>query len=252
MPSALHYRREGCGPAMFLLHGFASSSAFWSALSHTLSSQYDVIAPDWPGFGTETAAPVLESVEDFAVAVLALADALGIEQFYVMGHSMSGFVVQELLCRHGHRLLGAVLYGAGLRVDSTRRFESLDDTLQRVREDGPDVTGARIVRQWFVDGCNRKAAEHVCVQAAQGMTAQGAVAALRAFFHADYTGRLQEVKTPVLVILGEGERSHPPASAVQLWAAFPDAHLAILPYCGHAAHLEQPELFERSLYAFLH
>ncbi|TEA77090.1 alpha/beta hydrolase [Allopusillimonas ginsengisoli] len=245
------FRREGSGPAIILLHGFASSSGFWSDLSRRLCDRYDLIAIDWPGFGSAPPAPALETAAAFAQAVLALADSLGLDKFCVIGHSMSGFVVQELLAHHEHRLMAAVLYGAGLKVDASRRFESLDDTLSSLHRDGPATTADRIVRNWFASPQDSTYAMQVCLQAAQGMTGEGAAAALRAFFDSDYTGRLSHVRTPVLVILGEQERSHPPDSAIALSQALPNACLVMLPRCGHAAHLEEPGLFETALLEFM-
>ncbi len=249
MNSGLTFRREGSGPAIILLHGFASSSRFWSDISRRLHPRYDLIAIDWPGFGAAPPSPPLKTVAEFALAVLALADELGLDRFCVIGHSMSGFVVQELLVQHGDRLTAAVLYGAGLKVDPSRRFESLDDTVRRLHRDGSAVTAARIVRNWFAHPHDY--ALQVCLQAAQGMTEAGAEAALRAFSAADYTGRLRCARTRTLVILGEEERSHPPASATELCSALPNANMIMLPCCGHAAHLEQPELFDAALLAFL-
>lgn len=245
------FRRQGTGPAVILLHGFASSSMFWSEMSGRLGKHYDLIAVDWPGFGAAPATPALSCVTDFAQAVLALADSLGLKQFCVMGHSMSGFVVQELLAHHQHRLTAAVLYGAGLKVDASRRFESLDDTLRRLRQDGAAATACRIVHNWFADPNDGGAALQACLSAAEGMTEEGAAGALRAFSDLDYTGSLKQSNTPALVILGEQERSHPSASAIELCAALPDAYIVILPHCGHAAHLEQPDLFETALLEFL-
>lgn len=247
----MFYRRQGRGEALILLHGFASSSLFWTALMERFGEQFDVIAPDWPGFGATPEAAPYTSLADFADGVIDLADKLGLERFHVIGHSMSGFVVQTLLCDHAHRLNSAVLYGAGLGAICARRFETIAETLLRLETEGVDATIKRIVSSWFADPIRDAKAHRLCIEAGWGMSLPAAAAAIRAMEHADFEGRLGQVRTRTLVISGEAERSHPPVSAVELQKALADAHLCVLPFCGHAAHLEQPEWFEMVVREFL-
>ena len=247
----LQYRRWGNGVPLILIHGFASSSAVWEDFGQSLGDQFDVIAIDWPGFGASSEQTPLKSVQSFARAIIDFAAGLNVGPFFVMGHSMSGFVVQELLANHHDHVLGAVLYGAGLRLDKALRFESIDQTLRRLHEDGAQATALRVIGHWFVDPKANADAVEVCQRAAAGMTVSAADAAIRAFESLDYTGLLADVRKPVLIILGEGERSHPPQSALALRAALPGSHMAVLPFAGHAAHLEQPQLFSMILRQFL-
>ncbi|OWT63601.1 alpha/beta hydrolase [Candidimonas nitroreducens] len=247
----MFYRRQGKGPAVMLLHGFASSSLFWSGLMDALEPDFDLIAPDWPGFGAAGSRQPYRRLPDFASGLLALADELGLQRVHVVGHSMSGFVVQELLCHHPERLGRVVLYGAGLSVNRGRRFETVEQTLQRLQAEGVETAARKVVDSWFADAARSPAAHALCLQAAAGMSEQGAAAAIEATQNADYTGKLQGCATPALVLSGEAERSHPPASALELYRALGNAHLCILPLCGHAAHLEQPLWFESVLREFL-
>ncbi|MBV6304168.1 alpha/beta hydrolase [Candidimonas humi] len=247
----MFHRRKGSGPAVVLLHGFASSSLFWSGLMDSLQADFDLIAPDWPGFGAAGRQPPYRRLQDFASGLFGLADELGLERMHVVGHSMSGFVVQELLCRHPDRLDRVVLYGAGLSVNRGRRFETVAQTLQGLRAEGVEAAARKVVDSWFADAERSTAARAACLEAAAGMSAEGAAAAIEATQDADYTDKLRSCATPALVLSGEAERSHPPASALELYRALGNAHLCILPLCGHAAHLERPLWFEAVLREFL-
>lgn len=247
----MSYRRSGAGEPVFLLHGYASSSTIWHSLISDLEKQFDVIAIDWPGFGTSHMLPPYTKLEDFAEGLLELAQELKIPHFHVLGHSMSGFVVQQLLSQHKEALLSAVLYGAGLKLDATRRFESIETTLQRLHHDGAAVSAQRVIHSWFYDLDRDPHALQQCMHAADGMTVEAGSAAIKAMANADFTHLLAQVDVPTLIILGEAERSHPPHSALELHAAIPHAHLAILPFAGHVAHLEQPKSFNHSVKEFL-
>src|SRR5277367_2880685 len=47
----LHYLREGTGPAVILLHGYAETSHMWLPLIPELAKTHTVIAPDLRGAG---------------------------------------------------------------------------------------------------------------------------------------------------------------------------------------------------------
>lgn len=247
----MYYQRSGAGEAVFLLHGFASSSVIWKSLALDLQAHFDVISIDWPGFGASQGIAPYTTAEQFAEGLLALANKLGITQFHVLGHSMSGFIVQQLLYQYADSLLSAVLYGAGLKLDKSRRFETIETTLHRLEKEGAQVSAERVINTWFLDIHSHPTAFQICLEAARGMSVEAGAAAIRAMESADFTHLLDKVNIPSLIILGESERSHPPLSALELRAALPHAHLAILPFAAHVAHLEQPELFQQIIQQFL-
>lgn len=237
-------------PALFLLHGFCGSSQTWSALAPALSDVFSVWTPDWPGFGDRLEQRPLESVAAMARQVLALADAEGLERFHVLGHSMSGFVVQELLRDHAERVDRAVIYGSFASMQAGGRFESVQDTAARVQREGVAATAQRIVTTWFVDGAaHPRHAESV----AQGtrMSMDAALAAMQACAPVDYSGALAQVQRPVLVITGEHDRTASLNASIALARGIPGAALCVLPQAAHAAHLEQAALFQLAVRRFL-
>lgn len=236
--------------SVMLLHGFCGSARGWGPTLGHLSRYMNVLAPDWPGYGSQSGQAVLTSVETMTAHALRCADAAGLARFDVIGHSMSGFVVQQLLTKHSDRIGRAVLYGAGLRMDQERRFESAQATRARLLGEGVQATVERVVATWFTQGRDDPAYP-AAVQAGLGMTAEAGIAAMHAFERVDFTDRLAAVEREVLVIIGDGERTFPPAMALQLAQAIPGARLCILPQCGHAAHLEHPDLFHSVVRDFL-
>lgn len=237
-------------PALILLHGFCGSSAAWSALAPALSDRWRVLTPDWPGFGERQHEPPLRDMAAMAREVLSLADREGLERFHVLGHSMSGFVVQELLRDHPERLSSAVLYGSCASMSAGGRFESVQDTAERVRREGVAATAQRIVTTWFVAGdAHPRHAE--CVAQGRRMSMDAALAAMQACAPVDYGSAFAEAQTPVLVIAGEHDRTASLDATVALARGIAGAALCVLPQAAHAAHLEQPALFELALRGFL-
>jgi pimeloyl-ACP methyl ester carboxylesterase len=238
----LFFRRAGSGPTIILVHGFCGASGYWLPAMITLAHHFDVVALDLPGFGRSNQMPECKRIEDLAASVIELADSLDVRRFGVVGHSMGGFIVQQLICAHAERLAGAVLYGNGLRIDPTKRFESAERTVERLRQEGVAATADRVVPTWFVDGKDSPSYEF-CRHAGEGMTLAAGIAAMEACHAVDLRERLGHAKTPALVLVGDRERTFPPEMAVELRQAIPGANLCVLPHCAHAAHLESPDLF---------
>jgi pimeloyl-ACP methyl ester carboxylesterase len=63
--------------------------------------------------------------------------------------------------------------------------------------------------------------------------------------------RLRRVTSPTLLLWGTEDRLIPHAHAEAYRAALPDAHIRLLPDCGHMALLERPDAFAEAIIDFL-
>ena len=97
----LAYTDEGDGPPVVLIHGFPQSSFVWRDLAPLLSSRFRVIVPDLLGSGDSEKPPgVPLGLVAQAGYVRELLDAIGVERFAVIGHSVGGGVAQLLALDH--------------------------------------------------------------------------------------------------------------------------------------------------------
>ena len=106
--------RETGAPVIFL-HGNASSATFWEEIMLALPDGLRGLAPDLRGYG-DTEDKLIDATRgagDFVDDVLALMDALGIEQAHFAGHSMGGTVVMNLIAAAPQRVLSATLVNPG-------------------------------------------------------------------------------------------------------------------------------------------
>ena len=105
----LSYDDLGTGPAVILLHGYPLCRAMWQPQLKALSAAgYRGIAPDLRGFGNSPLVQDPVSMVDYADDVIALMDDLGLGRAVVVGMSMGGYVLFNLLERYPQRLAGAV------------------------------------------------------------------------------------------------------------------------------------------------
>lgn len=96
-------------PTLVLVHALATTAALsWYPSIGALAQHYRVVAFDqrWHGRGIKSEAFTLD---DCADDVAAVADALGIDRFTVVGYSMGGAIAQLVWRRHRQRVEGLVL-----------------------------------------------------------------------------------------------------------------------------------------------
>ncbi|MFM8488607.1 MAG: alpha/beta fold hydrolase, partial [Bacteroidota bacterium] len=95
---ALHFygiQPEAGTTPLVLIHGFCEDSSVWKGILPGLND-LPVIAADLPGFG-ESDLPSAATVAYYAEAVIQALDTIGITRFYLLGHSLGGYVALEIL-----------------------------------------------------------------------------------------------------------------------------------------------------------
>lgn len=249
-PLPLPVRRAGQGDPLVLVHGFLGGSAQWVAEIEAWSRAFDVIAPDLAGYGdaADRSAPSL--IATHARAVLHTLDSLGIERFNLLGHSMGGMVVQEMVHQAPTRIQRLVLYCTSAQGSIPGRFETMQRSRDRVADEGVERVARRTSATWLMAG-EASPAYPALASLAMRAGVQAAIAGLNAMETWDGRDRLPDIRTPTLVLWGEADRSYGWPLIEALWRGIPGASLAVLPACAHALHLERPDLFHALVREFL-
>lgn len=93
-------------PKLMLVHGNASSSAFFFPTALRLAEWFDIVAPDLNGFGDTEASPIHSptALHDWAEDLDALADTIGFDRFALLGWSLGGGVAMKYAIHHPERL----------------------------------------------------------------------------------------------------------------------------------------------------
>ncbi|HQQ97456.1 MAG TPA: alpha/beta hydrolase [Cyclobacteriaceae bacterium] len=111
--SKVHIRMRGNGAPIILIHGSFSALQTWEAWEQELSKKYKTISLDLPGHGLTGPNPShTYSTDDYTELVIALADQLKLDTFYVAGNSMGGQVTLKLALRHPERVKKIILIDA--------------------------------------------------------------------------------------------------------------------------------------------
>lgn len=98
---------DGGVPVLFV-HGNASSATFWEEVMLALPAGFRGIAPDLRGYGgayPEQKIDATRGMRDFSDDLRALLDTLEIERTHVVGHSLGGAVIWQMMMDYPERLL---------------------------------------------------------------------------------------------------------------------------------------------------
>jgi len=257
----LHVEESGAGEPIVFVHEFGDNHRSWDPQVHFLSRRYRCITFAARGFPPSD---VPESVDAYsqeqAVAdILAVMDHCKVEKAHVVGCSMGGFAALHFGLRHPGRARSLVAAGAGYGAEkqhetyfrnvslevarnfeeqgSARFAETYGSGASRVQFQNKDPSGWRD----FVG----RLAQHSARGAANTMRG---VQARRPSLY-DLEDGFRKMIVPTLVVVGD-EDDHCLQPGIFLKRMIPACGLLVIPKTGHAANLEEPDLFNRALTEF--
>jgi pimeloyl-ACP methyl ester carboxylesterase len=255
---SVHYRDEGSGPPLVLIHGTSSSLHTWDGWVARLSSHHRVLRLDLPGFGLTGQAPDRDySAVRYARVVAALMSKLGIDRADVAGNSLGGRVALTLALEHPERVRSLVLVdAAGLSGQKPPAIFAIARTpvLGRALR---WLTPRAIVRRNVEDvyGDRSRVTETLVDRYYELTRHEGNRAALldRLTGPADppLDDRLAELRVPVLLEWGGRDPWIPPSFAQRFAGGIHGARLVTYPEAGHVPIEELPEATATDAEAFL-
>lgn len=255
---AFSFREAGDkgAPTLVLLHGIGSGSASWAAQIAGLPARgLRVVAWDAPGYGgSEALAGAAPSAADYAAALADFADALGLDRFSLVGHSL-GALMAAAFCRGagGARvdrlILAAPAAGYG-KADAETRRTKIDGRLAAMAQLGPAGLAESRAAALLSPQAPPEAVERVRAVMRQ-LRPDGYAQAVRMLEQADIFADAGSLAVPTLVLCGSADQVTPEAGCRRVAAAIPGARFEALPGLGHAAYVEDPARFDAAVLRFL-
>jgi pimeloyl-ACP methyl ester carboxylesterase len=108
----LHVLRGGQGPALILLHGFPQDSTVYRRIAPRLAQRFSVVVPDLRGIGASAPAATGFDAPNVAEDIRQLAQQLGLERPFLVGHDIGGIIAYSLARAHPEALRGVMLVDA--------------------------------------------------------------------------------------------------------------------------------------------
>jgi pimeloyl-ACP methyl ester carboxylesterase len=217
--TVFHYRETGARsrPTLVALHALGEDARDWDEMAQSLSDRYRVLALDQRGHGQG------EYTDEYSFELMrddlrAFVDALGLERFSLMGHSMGGLVALVFAQEYPERVHRLVLEDMAPPRQGGQRPEPPKEPPEPVPFD------------WRV------------------------VAPIRRQLNepdSAWWGRLPEITAPTLVV-GGGSTSHIPQEDLEaLSGRVPGCRLVTIEGAGHQVHSARHEQFLAAINEFL-
>jgi len=130
----IHYKTEGCGEAVVLLHGFLENLSMWDEIALELSKSHQVIRLDFPGFGNSDELEEAYSIANLANNTHQLLKELKVTKYTLIGHSMGGYVATELCKIYPNEIEHLILFHSTAKADSESKKKGRERAMKAVYE----------------------------------------------------------------------------------------------------------------------
>jgi pimeloyl-ACP methyl ester carboxylesterase len=250
----------GAGPPLVMLHGFTGAQDDFADHAPRFAEHSTVVTFDHRGHGASDKPDAVEAYTfDRLVAdTIDVADALELDRFALLGHSMGGMAARRLVLAHPNRVQSLVLMdtspGLPPSIDPALADAAADLALEgdmallRQILDEADTLGSaadrrvREERPGYVEFCARKWAE-IAPASYAGL--------LREIVHQpDQLDAMRGITCPTLVVVGEEDEHFVPA-AREMAAVVPGAELVVVPDAGHSPQFENPDAYFAAVDGFV-
>ena len=241
---------EGKGFPLVLVHGFLGSSKMWNPQIDFFKKNFRVITPDLPGFGKSNKIKSHNNINSMADTILENLKIKKINNYYLLGHSMGGMIVQEMAKKDGDKILKLICYSTGPIGEMPERFETIEESRQKLKKIGLESTSRHIAKTWFMLG---EKAEHfnLCIQSGKETSIEAAENSLIAIKKYNGVDTLKNIKNETLIIWGDKDKSYNLKQIKTLEKNISNSSLAIFEGCAHNVHLEKIEEFNRTVFNFI-
>lgn len=250
------------GAPLLLVHGFTGAKEdFGDWMGSFADAGFWAVAPDLRGHGA-SAKPAREadySLAAFADDLVALTADLGWDRFAVVGHSMGGAVVQEVVLRRPERVERLVLMDThhaafegldpgvvemGAEIIREQGLPALLELMEAFKTAPPSPADRRVrsTRPGYVDWNEAKLGAV--------SPAMYAALALELVTRPDRLPELIGLAVPTLVVVGEQDTDLL-AAAERMGAGIPGARHVVIPDAAHSPQFENPDVWWQVVSEFL-
>jgi pimeloyl-ACP methyl ester carboxylesterase len=257
----LAYEIRGKGEPLLLIAGVGYGGWFWHRLAPLLADRYRVISFDNRGAGGSSKPAGVYRVKMLAADSVGLLDALDVGRAHVLGHSLGGFVAQELALAQPARIHKLILAGTHHGGPGAIPVTPQAAAVLMNRFGDPATLIKNGIEIATAPGFRRRQpalAREILryrltqpVPQAQFLSQVMAGMDMLTLSRTRVARRMRALAMPSLLLFGEHDRVVPPGNAELMAAKLPDARVKLLRGCGHLFPLEDPQATADAISRFL-
>jgi 3-oxoadipate enol-lactonase len=240
-------------PPLVFLHGIGGAARAWRGQLRAFSDRYHAIAWDMPGYGGSAPLPSV-SIAAFANALKDFLQQVGAVKPTLVGHSIGGMIVQQLLANEpgiAHAVVLAQTSPAFGKPDGDWQKEFIDARLGPLdRGETMASLAPKLVADLVGDDADPDGIK-LALDCMASVPEASYRAAMKSMLGFDLRKSLGKISAPTLVLAGTKDRNAPAQMVKKMASFIPNATYVELEGVGHLAALEQPAEFNTVLGDFL-
>ncbi len=255
----VHYRIEGSGPPLLLLHGTGASLHTWDKWTDLLQSTYTIYRLDLPGFGLTGATYDRNySMDNYIAFIHSFTEQLGLKSFAIAGNSLGGNIAWNYTLTYPDRVRQLVLIDAA-GYPLGRPTQSLAFQVAQNPFLSPlllHITPKSFIRKNLLQvyGDDSKVSDELVDRYHDLTLRRGNRRAFVDRANTNFADRSQDIpkiSCPTLVLWGELDTWIPLSHAYKFKNDIPNATLITYPGAGHIPMEEIPTRTARDLDTWL-
>jgi 3-oxoadipate enol-lactonase len=246
----LYYELHGKEGAPWLIfsHSLACTVRMWDPQIAAFKDRYRILAYDMRGHGQSAAPAGPYTLDMLADDVLALMRELKIDRACYVGLSIGGMIGQHLALKEPKRFEKMVLADTG-HTQTPETIKQWEERIRIAQAQGMKPLVAGTMERWFTPAFRDRPQAQRIAELIAATPVAGYVGCGQAIMKLNTTGRLKDIKLPVLAITGEADAAA--GGTKYIGEHLPGAKFVNIPQAAHIANIEQPEKFNQALREFL-
>ncbi|MCS6802191.1 MAG: alpha/beta hydrolase [Chloroflexota bacterium] len=211
-------------------HLSPGSGRMYTAFLEEMGNDRIAVAPDTPGFGESDPPPAPPTIHDYALAMIEVIDALGLEQVDLMGYHTGSKIAVETALTAPERVAHLVLVSAPIYTDEelARQRQTMGKP-EPLAEDGSHLVRRwKAIYEWRGPGMTLEMVQREVAESLRG--GERSWWGHRAAFDYHHADNLPKVEQPVLVLCPNDDLVEPTRRAA---AYIRNGRLLELPEMGH-------------------
>lgn len=233
-----------------LLHGYLESMLVWDEFVALLKESVRVVTIDLPGHGVSMVTSEVHTMEYLADCVALAMEALGIERYSVVGHSMGGYVALAMVEKYASRLESIVLLSSTTSADSQEKCDRRRREIELIKAGKKNMLARLVPHAGFAPENVQRLKDYIeDIGELILMTEdEGVIAILGGMIERKSRGELlRQSGVPHMFIFGRHDYYIPVETAEEMIAADPTARVVWLEHSGHMGFYEEPELCAQAI-----
>lgn len=254
----MHYQESGGGPeAIIFVHGYTGCWLWWDETMRRLPPRYHAFAPDLRGAGDSDQPEDGYTAEQYAQDVFAFSQAVGLQRFVYVGHSMGGAIGYQLALTHQARLKALVLVNPAPADGLVARPGMTEEETALLRETflATFKTDREAAVRFYREAALHRPIAQPLLEAisdkGMGISEGHLRQSLQWLLDLRLGQRLQEITVPTLMVGSDRDALVPLETMLEAWRRLPNCGLHIFQRVGHSPQLEVPEEFTQVLVDFI-